>query len=53
MRRTATVEDIGGSALYLLSDLSRGVTGEVHYGDAGYSITSLPTLDKLRKADVE
>jgi enoyl-[acyl-carrier protein] reductase I len=53
LRRTATIEDIGGSALYLLSDLSRGVTGEVHYVDAGYSITSLPSLDKLRKADVE
>lgn len=52
LRRTPTIEDIGGSALYLLSDLSRGVTGEVHYVDAGYSITSLPTLDRLRKADV-
>ncbi|HEX5935115.1 MAG TPA: enoyl-ACP reductase FabI [Pseudorhizobium sp.] len=53
LRRTATIEDIGGSALYLLSDLSRGVTGEIHYVDAGYNITSLPTLDRLRKADVE
>lgn len=53
LRRTATVEDIGGSALYLLSDLSRGVTGEIHYVDAGYNITSLPTLDRLRKADTE
>ena len=53
LRRTATIEDIGGSALYLLSDLSLGVTGEIHYVDAGYNITSLPTLDRLRKADVE
>ena len=53
LRRTATIEDIGGSALYLLSDLSRGVTGEIHYADAGYNITSLPTLERLRKADVE
>lgn len=53
LRRTATVEDIGGSALYLLSDLSRGVTGEIHYVDAGYNITSLPTLDRLRNADNE
>ncbi|WP_430255591.1 enoyl-ACP reductase FabI [Neorhizobium sp. DAR64872/K0K18] len=53
LRRTATIEDIGGSALYLLSDLSRGVTGEVHYVDAGYSITSLPSLDKLRKSDAQ
>lgn len=53
LRRTATTEDIGGSALYLLSDLSRGVTGEIHYVDAGYNITSLPSLDQLRHADVE
>ncbi len=53
LRRTATIEDIGGSAVYLLSDWSRGVTGEIHYVDAGYSITSLPTLERLRKADVE
>ncbi|MGF9693911.1 enoyl-ACP reductase FabI [Rhizobium sp. 0TCS1.26] len=53
LRRTATIEDIGGSSLYLLSDLSRGVTGEIHYVDAGYNITSLPTLERLRNADVE
>ena len=53
LRRTATIEDIGGSALYLLSDLSRGVTGEIHYVDAGYNITSLPTLERLRTADTE
>lgn len=53
LRRTATIEDIGGSALYLLSDLSRGVTGEIHYVDAGYNITSLPVLEHLRTADVE
>ncbi|MBT9371579.1 enoyl-ACP reductase FabI [Rhizobium sp. CSW-27] len=53
LRRTATIEDLGGSALYLLSDLSRGVTGEIHYVDAGYNITSLPTLERLRNADAE
>jgi enoyl-[acyl-carrier protein] reductase I len=53
LRRTASVEDIGGSAVYLLSDWSRGVTGEIHYVDAGYSVTSMPTLERLRKADVE
>ncbi|CDZ41772.1 enoyl-ACP reductase FabI [Neorhizobium galegae] len=53
LRRTATIEDIGGSALYLLSDLSHGVTGEIHYVDAGYNITSLPSLDRLRNADSE
>ena len=53
MRRTVTIEEVGDSAMYFLSSLSRGVTGEVHYVDAGYSITSLPTLDKLRRADAE
>ena len=53
LRRTASIEDIGGSALYLLSDLSRGVTGEVHYVDAGYNITSMPVLDQLMKSDQE
>ena len=51
LRRTASIEDIGGSALYLLSDLSRGVTGEVHYVDAGYNITSMPVLEQLMNSD--
>ncbi|MCO6176987.1 enoyl-ACP reductase FabI [Ciceribacter sp. RN22] len=53
LRRTVTIEDVGGSALYLLSDLSRGVTGEIHYVDSGYNITSMPTVDLLNKADTE
>ncbi|GEO85325.1 MULTISPECIES: enoyl-ACP reductase FabI [Alphaproteobacteria] len=53
LRRTVTIEDVGNSALYLLSDLARGVTGEIHYVDAGYNITSMPTLDTLRSSDVE
>ena len=53
LRRTVTIEDVGNSALYLLSDLSSGVTGEIHYVDAGYNITSMPTLERLAKADSE
>ncbi len=53
MRRTVTIEDVGASSLYLLSGLSRGVTGEIHYVDSGYNITSMPTLDALRNADSE
>lgn len=53
MRRTVTIEDVGSSALYLLSGLSRGVTGEIHYVDSGYNITSMPTLETLSKADAE
>lgn len=51
LRRTVTIEDVGNSALYLLSDLSRGVTGEIHYVDSGYNITSMPALETLSKAD--
>ena len=53
LRRTATIEDIGGSALYLLSDLSRGVTGEVHFVDGGFNITSVPPLEVLKNVDGE
>ena len=42
LSRTVTIENVGGSALYLLSDLSEGVTGEVHFVDAGYNIVSMP-----------
>ncbi|MCQ2005863.1 enoyl-ACP reductase FabI [Rhizobium sp. NRK18] len=51
LRRTVTIEDVGNSALYLLSDLSGGVTGEIHYVDAGYNVTSMPTLETLRDSD--
>ncbi|WP_341760359.1 enoyl-ACP reductase FabI [Candidatus Endowatersipora endosymbiont of Watersipora subatra] len=53
LRRTVTLEDIGGSALYLLSDLSSGVTGEVHYVDSGYSTIYMPTIEELKKIDGE
>lgn len=53
MRRTVTIEDVGNSAVYLLSDLSRGVTGEIHYVDSGYNITSMPALETLGRADQE
>ena len=51
LRRTVTIDEIGGSALYLLSDLSSGVTGEIHYVDSGYHIVSMPVLDELRRTD--
>ncbi len=53
LRRTATIDDIGGSALYLLSHLSNGVTGEVHYVDGGFNITSVPPLEVLKNVDPE
>jgi enoyl-[acyl-carrier protein] reductase I len=51
LRRTVDIDEIGGSALYLLSDLASGVTGEIHYVDSGYHIVSMPALDELKKAD--
>ena len=48
LRRNVTIEDVGGSALYLLSNLSRGVTGEVHFVDSGYHVTSMPVLEELK-----
>ncbi|MCB1507302.1 MAG: enoyl-ACP reductase FabI [Hyphomicrobiaceae bacterium] len=49
--RTVTIEEIGGSALYLLSSLSSGVTGEIHYVDSGYATVSMPRLEELKAQD--
>jgi enoyl-[acyl-carrier protein] reductase I len=51
LRKTVSLDEVGGSALYLLSDLSGGVTGEIHYVDSGYHIVSMPTLDELKRLD--
>lgn len=45
LRRNVSIEDVGGAALYLLSDLSRGVTGEVHHVDSGYHVVGMKALD--------
>ncbi len=45
MRRNVTIEDVGGAALYLLSDLASGVTGEVHHVDAGYNVIGMKAED--------
>ncbi len=49
LRRTITLEEVGGSAVYLLSSLSGGVTGEIHYVDSGYNIISMPRPEDLGK----
>lgn len=51
LRRTVSLDEVGGSALYLLSDLSGGVTGEVHFVDSGYNIISMPRPDVLQAQD--
>lgn len=45
LRRNVTIEDVGGAALYLLSDLASGVTGEVHFVDAGYNLVGMKQED--------
>jgi enoyl-[acyl-carrier protein] reductase I len=45
LRRNVTQEDVGKSALYLLSDLSSGVTGETHHVDAGYHVVGMKAED--------
>ena len=49
LRRTVTIEDVGGAGLYLLSPLSGGVTGEIHYVDSGYNIISMPRPEDFNK----
>ena len=51
LRRTVSLDEVGGAGLYLLSDLSGGVTGEIHFVDCGYSILSMPRLDELKALD--
>jgi enoyl-[acyl-carrier protein] reductase I len=46
--RGVTLDDLGGAGLYLLSDLSSGVTGEVHFVDSGYNVIAMPQPDALR-----
>jgi enoyl-[acyl-carrier protein] reductase I len=48
LRRGVTLDELGGAALYLLSDLSTGVTGEIHFVDSGYNAIAMPQPDVLR-----
>ena len=51
LRRTITLEEVGGAGLYLLSPLSSGVTGEIHYVDSGYNIISMPRPEDIKNGD--
>lgn len=51
LRRTVTIDEVGGASLYLLSDLSSGVTGEIHFVDSGYNIISMPDPRSLQAID--
>jgi enoyl-[acyl-carrier protein] reductase I len=45
LRRNTTLEDVGGAAVYLLSNLSSGVTGETHHVDSGYHVVGMKAVD--------
>lgn len=47
LRRSVELEELGGTAIYLLSDMSSAVTGEVHYVDCGYNAIGMPSHDSL------
>jgi enoyl-[acyl-carrier protein] reductase I len=53
LRRTVTLDDVGGAGLYLLSPLSAGVTGEIHYVDSGYNIISTPRPEDLKAGEID
>jgi enoyl-[acyl-carrier protein] reductase I len=48
LKRTPTLDEVGGSALYLLSDLGGAITGEVHFVDCGYHSVAMPSLEALK-----
>jgi enoyl-[acyl-carrier protein] reductase I len=45
LRRTTTIDEVGGAGLYLMSDLGRGVTGEIHHVDSGYHVVGMKAVD--------
>jgi enoyl-[acyl-carrier protein] reductase I len=49
LHRGVTLDELGGAAVYLLSDLSTGVTGEIHFVDCGYNVIAMPNPDALRE----
>jgi len=51
LRRGVTLDEIGGAALYLLSDLSTGVTGDIHFVDSGYNVITMPHPAALKGED--
>ena len=49
--RGVTLDEMSGAELYMVSDLSRGVTGEVHYVDSGYNVISMPRPEDLKNGN--
>ena len=53
LKRNITQDDVAGAGLYLLSDLSSGVTGEIHYVDGGFNTTGMPTDEERMMVFIE
>ena len=53
LRRSVSIDEIGNTALYLLSDMGSAVTGEIHYVDSGYNIMAMPRLSELKATEAE
>ena len=49
LKRNVTIEDVGGAAVFLLSDLGAGVTGEIHHVDAGYHVVGMMATDSAKE----
>ncbi|MFD2206287.1 enoyl-ACP reductase FabI [Kiloniella antarctica] len=49
MQRNVSIEQVGGAGLYLLSDMSGGVTGEIHHVDSGYHVVGMMNVDKAKE----
>ena len=47
LKRNTTQQDVAGAALYLISNLANGVTGEIHYVDSGYNIMGMGVTEKV------
>ncbi|HEY4343659.1 MAG TPA: enoyl-ACP reductase FabI [Parvibaculum sp.] len=53
LKETIELEHVGGAGLYLLSDLSARVTGEIHHVDSGFNIIGMPRAEELKASDLE
>lgn len=53
LKETIELDDVGGSALYLLSDLSKRVTGEVHHVDSGFNVVGMPQWEDLQAEEAK
>src|SRR5262249_35520666 len=51
LKRSPTLDEVGGAGLYLVSDLSGAVTGEVHFVDCGYHMVAMPDLNALKSME--